>query len=396
MTILLIELETKGHHLSSYLRSIVTELVKNKKKIIFLTTKEIKKNNFYSFFNKYTKIIYINKIKYPLKKNYFSFLKFQITNYKIIKEKFQQIKKKNNIDHIYVNTLDFLDKPLSIFGSPFGDTKFSGLYLNPKFYIQYKSLLNNLVKNKLYIFLFEKLLQINSLSNIFIVDPLCSQFLNKRAKINYQKIKFINELGSSNKIEKFNLSILKCRKILKISKNDFVILIYGFIRKNKSLDELFKVVQYIKTKKPIKILIVGKRDIETQLFLKNTYKKNKKLASMIIDINKFSDDLFEKIVFKASNLTWAGYSKNFYGSSGVYFLSSTNHVPVISSDHGAIGWYSKKYNIGASVDLTNKTKLIKVLNRLMKFNRKIKYDFTKVNSIYNFKNFGFNICKNLK
>ena len=94
MTILLIELETKGHHLSSYLRSIVTELVKNKKKIIFLTTKEIKKNNFYSFFNKYTKIIYINKIKYPLKKNYFSFLKFQITNYKIIKEKFQQIKKK--------------------------------------------------------------------------------------------------------------------------------------------------------------------------------------------------------------------------------------------------------------------------------------------------------------
>jgi hypothetical protein len=36
MTILLIELETKGHHLSSYLRSIVTELVKNKKKITFI------------------------------------------------------------------------------------------------------------------------------------------------------------------------------------------------------------------------------------------------------------------------------------------------------------------------------------------------------------------------
>ena len=43
MSTLLIELETKGHHVSSYLRSIVAALKKREKKIIFLTSKEIKK-----------------------------------------------------------------------------------------------------------------------------------------------------------------------------------------------------------------------------------------------------------------------------------------------------------------------------------------------------------------
>ena len=42
MSTLLIELETKGHHVSSYLRSIVCTKKKGKK-IIFLTSKEIKK-----------------------------------------------------------------------------------------------------------------------------------------------------------------------------------------------------------------------------------------------------------------------------------------------------------------------------------------------------------------
>ena len=44
MNILLIELETKGHHISSYLKSIIDNLQRNKHKVFLLTTKS--KNNF--------------------------------------------------------------------------------------------------------------------------------------------------------------------------------------------------------------------------------------------------------------------------------------------------------------------------------------------------------------
>tara|TARA_B110000483_G_scaffold190766_1_gene226486 strand:- start:119 stop:1309 length:1191 start_codon:yes stop_codon:yes gene_type:complete len=396
MTILLIELETKGHHVSSYLRSIVLDLINKKKKIILLTSRDIKKNAYFSFFEKHTKLIFINKINYPKKNNFFSLIAFQFNNYKIIKKKYDQLRKNEKINHIYINTLDFLDKPLSILGSPFGKTKFSGLYLNPKFYIKYNILFTNLIKSKLYLFLFRKILKINELSNIFMVDPLCVRFLNRTKSYNHKKIIAINDLGSSNKIKNLKLTKSECRKILKISNNNFIILVYGYIRKNKSLDELLNVINHLKTVKPVKILIVGKRDEYIKKYLKRAIHNDRKLASKIIDINRYSDDMFEKIVFKASDLTWTGYTKDFYGSSGVYFLSSINFRPVISSNHGAIGWYSRKYKIGYSIDLTNKKKLINLLNKIINFNKRINYDFNQVNSRHNFKNFGSNICINFK
>lgn len=394
MKILLIELETKGHHVSSYLRSIVESLIEKKQQIFILTTPEIKKYDYFNFFKKNTKIIYTNKIAYPKNKNYISLIKFQFYYYQLIKKKFIEIEKRNKIDFVHINTLDFFDKPLSILGSPFGSTNFSGLYLNPKFYINYKNFFYNLFKKKLYLILFNSILDIKKLSNIFIVDPLCIKFLKKNRK-DYKKVTQINDLGSSNKLIKFNYSKKKCRNLLDIEQNSFVILIYGFIRKNKSLNELFEVINFIKSKEKIKILIVGKRDSETRKFIIEKIKKNKDLNSKIINIDKFADDLLEKIVFKASDLTWTGYTKDFYGSSGVFFLSSINQRPVISSNHGSIGWYSKKFKIGASVDLTNKKKLISKLNYLIKNKNKIKYNFDKVNLIHNIYNFGQTITKKI-
>ena len=91
MTILLIELETKGHHVSSYLRSIVLDLINKKKKIILLTSRDIKKNVYFSFFKKHTKLIFINKINYPIKNNFFSLIAFQFNNYKVIKKNYDQL-----------------------------------------------------------------------------------------------------------------------------------------------------------------------------------------------------------------------------------------------------------------------------------------------------------------
>lgn len=396
MSVLLIELETKGHHISSYLRSIVTRLLKNKTKIIFITTKQIKHNDYYNFFKKNTKLIYISDIKYPKIVNYISLIKFQFENYQVIKKKFNEIKVKYNINFIYINTLDFFDKPLSFLGSPFGKTKFSGLYLNPKFYLNYSNYFKYLVKKKFYLFLFKKILKIQYLSNIFIVDPLCNKFLIKLKESTLDKIIFINDLGSTNKMKKLNYTKNKCRKIFNIDKKDFVILVYGYIRKNKSLSELFGVINNIETKKKIRILIVGERDKKTDEFIKNSINTDKKLASKIINIDKFSNDLDEKIVFKACDLVWTGYTKDFYGSSGVYFLASINYRPVICSNHGSIGWYSKKYKIGYSVDLTNRKKLLNIFTMIINNKKKINYNFKLVNSKHNFIKFGNDIVKKFK
>ena len=51
MSILLVELETSGHHITSYLRSVVNYLSNKNKKIILLTSADIKKKDYYNFFS---------------------------------------------------------------------------------------------------------------------------------------------------------------------------------------------------------------------------------------------------------------------------------------------------------------------------------------------------------
>jgi glycosyltransferase involved in cell wall biosynthesis len=396
MNILLVEMEgIKGHHISSYLRSIVSSLINKKKKIILLTSNEIKKNQFYPFFKKNTKIICVKKINYPSNKTQINFLKFQLQYYNLIKKKFARIAKENKINHVYLNTLDFIDKPLSIYGSPFQNTTFSGLYLMPKFYIPFSMFSLNYLKKIIYGKLFLQLLKIKNLKNIFLVDPLCFNYLKKKHTHTLKKTFFINDLGTANQIRKFKLTKSKCQKILNIKKSKFVILVYGFIRENKSLAELVDAVSVLKERFNIIVLIAGLQDSKIKKFLKEQVQKNKAIRDNFIIINKYIDDRLEKIIFKATDVTWSGYSKKFYGSSGVLFLSSQNKVPVIGSDHGSLGWYLKKFKIGFSTDLTDTKKVTRVLTNLITNKQKIKYNFSEANKNRNFLNFGKSIVQKI-
>ena len=392
MTVLLIELETKGHHISSYVRSIIHSLVNDKKKIILLTTPEVKKNDYYIYLKKNTNIIYTKKLKYPNKKNIISLLRFQFDYYRVIKDQYLKIIKNNEINFVHINTLDFFDKALAIFGSPFGDVKFSGLFLNPKFYKEYK---NNILIKKIYEYLFYKILKIKNLQKIFLVDPLCFHYTKKTTSKNSKKINYLNDLGSGNEIKNFNYTKKKCRKLLGIKQDHYVILVYGYLRENKALNELFNIINLLKNSDKIKILLVGKRDKNTNNYINNKIKSEPNLKNKIININKYANDIFEKVVFKAADLTWTGYKKEFNGSSGVFFLSSLNKRPVITANHGAIGWYSKKFNIGISVDLSDKKKLLNTLNKLISNKNEIKYDFDYVNSKHTFSNFGYIVTKKM-
>ena len=396
MNILLIEMEgIKGHHVSSYLRSVIRVLLTKRIKIFLLTTREIKQNSFYKYIKKNTKIIYVSKVRYPENKNYYNFLKFQIKNYLLIKKIIKKINLKYKIQHIYFNTLDFFDKPLSIFGLPFKNTKCSGIYLNPKFNINDNLWNITNIKKKLYEILFFNILKFENVERIFIIDPITFNYL-KRKKFKFKnKISFIKDIGTANHINKISFTKIECRKMLKIKKKNYVILLYGSIRENKSINELLNAFCSIKNKEDITILVAGlqdedaKKKFNTFFLEKNSFKKN------FVFINKYINDKLEKIIFKASDITWVGYSRNFFGSSGVLFLSSQNYIPAIGSNHGSLGWYLHKYKIGFAGDLTNTGKIVKIFEKHMSKRNKFIFNFEKANKNRNFDNFGQNIVNKL-
>jgi glycosyltransferase involved in cell wall biosynthesis len=382
MKILLIELETKGHHITSYLKSIINDLLINNHKVYLLTTKPENKK-IIDFKNK-VKIFYVKKNENLESKNYFYLLNVQFKNYFKIKKKFNKILKKNQFDLIYLNNVDHFDKILSILGSPFRKIIFFGLFLNPKILHNERFNILNFLKISIYKYLFNRILNIKTLKKIFIINQLCYEQIPKNK---LEKIKLINEIGTLSYKNKILITKNNCKKILGIEKKSFVILVYGAIREEKELIYLINVIKKFYYNYKMKIIIAGQQDAYTKKIL-SEHVHNDVIKKKFLIINKYIDERLEQILFKSSDLVWTGYSKNFSGSSGVFFLSSMNKVPVITSNHGLIYWYNKKYKIGKSTDLRNPNKVRKVIDYFIN-NREINFNenFKKTNNIHNSDNF---------
>lgn len=382
MKILLIELETKGHHITSYLKSIINNLKENNHQIYLLTTNPENKE-IINFKNK-VNIFYIKKNKNIDSNKYFDLFYFQFKNYFKIKKEFEKLNKKYKFDSVYLNNIDHIDKILSIFGSPFCKSFFCGLFLNPKILHYKKFNIFNFIKISIYKYLFKRILDIKTLKKVFIVNPLCyKQISISRLK----KIKLLNEIGTFSYKNKVILTKNNCKKFLNIRKTSFVILVYGAIREEKELIYLINVIKKYYYTYKVKIIIAGQQDdYAKKLLIDNVYNNNVKKNFLII--NKYINERLEQILFKSSDLVWPGYSKNFYGSSGVYFLSSMNKVPVITSNHGLIYWYNKRYKIGKSTDLRSPNKVRKVINYFIKNRRmNLNNEFKRINNIHNSENF---------
>ena len=97
MNILLIELETKGHHISSYLKSIIDNLQRNKRKIYLLSSESENKEVFN--FKKKIKIFFIKKENVN-KINCLHLMILQFRKYFLIKKKFKELTKQYHFDAI--------------------------------------------------------------------------------------------------------------------------------------------------------------------------------------------------------------------------------------------------------------------------------------------------------
>ena len=51
----------------------------------------------------------------------------------------------------------------------------------------------------------------------------------------------------------------------------------------------------------------------TKIYIKNKLKRSKYFRNKVIIINRYIPDKMEHIIFRASDLTWTGYSKDFMG-----------------------------------------------------------------------------------
>ena len=150
-------------------------------------------------------------------KNFISINKSQFKLYFTIKRKIKKLKK---FDLIYLNTFTVFDKAISLFGSPFGNTRFIGLFPTIKFYINKDKGFFSLIKNFINYYLFLRLLKIRTLKKVFVPDPIFLKYSNKNINIKNKIKKSINFFFFEKKKHSTT------RKLSKLKKKDKKIIIY--------------------------------------------------------------------------------------------------------------------------------------------------------------------------
>jgi glycosyltransferase involved in cell wall biosynthesis len=364
MTYLIIEPEHKGHYIVLYIKFIVRLLAKKKNNIIILTTKKTTQHKSFKSLYKEHKNIKIEFIKYIKPRNFssISILIYQIKLFFLIKSAYKKIHNKYEIDHIFFNSLDHFDKALCIFGDPFLNVNFSGIYVNPKFHLKRFNLGIAGRYNYFSEFFFKKLLLISNLKNILTNDRFFIDYANQNKFKNLYKLKFLYEP------REFNYKFSKSYSInaLHLPKNKFYILVYGALKKTKGVNELFSAMnsKYINNK--VSVILAGEQDQYIKTLLTSNISKllikNKKLYVF----EGFKNEKEETILFSASDTVWVAYQKTFPFLSGVLYQAAIKLLPVIASNHGIIGWMNKKYKLGLSVDINVTSLVVKTINKLCK------------------------------
>jgi hypothetical protein len=397
--ILIIETEYEGHYLTGYIKYILRSFVKKKIYITLLTSEsalkrakgafKILKNENVKFSILVIKNAILEQhLKYQKRhnKSQSSLALFfdQINFYFIIKKEFKKINLINNYDHVFVPSIQKIDKAIALFGTPFQNTSFSGIYLDIKFHlrsfgISHKSRLNFFSQ-----IFFKKLLNIENLKSIITNDHLLTKFLKKKNWKNYHKVNFLHDPKETN----FKFKKNNARKTLGLPNKSIFILVYGALIDSKGIFELLSIFENNEVNKNIKIILAGKQFGLTKFLLShNIFVKKLKLNTKLFIYNKWLTEEEEALFFSAVDIVWVGY-KSYSSPSGVLYQAVSKSLPIITSDDGLICHLNKKIKIGISVNIFSPSEIIKAINYVTNKNNllNLKYNIIKFSKISNPKN----------
>lgn len=359
MNILFVETAANGHFVNLYLNLILSQIKSNSKiNISLMVTQKVYENINIDIKKKIENVFFFKEVTQPNKKNFLNLVLYQFKYYYNIKKNFIKYFSSNLPDHVYLNTFDHCDKAISVLGSPFYNISFSGIFTTTKFHLSNFRIGPPYRLNFLYKYLFKRILKLESLKYLFVIDPLLKNFFSKKKEMYYKKLIYTHDAVNTNYPKISNKHILNFKKNFFITKNSFVIIVYGAISSNKSLEELLNALQGKKFKKKIVVIVAGKQEKDISIYLN---KIKKKLTFEIHILNKYITPSLEKKLFSVVDLTWIAYKKN-YGSSGVYYLSAYMKKPALISRTGLIAHLNKTHKIAKRVSYQNPEDIRKLIN----------------------------------
>lgn len=280
--------------------------------------------------------------------------------YKMFAECYAKLPRHERPNYVLVPYLDYCAHAAAIRGSPFGDSPWGGIIMDPIFHLNEMgirapgSLLQRIKKK-----LFFRLLRDKTLRRVFTLDRLLVRYVRETTPGLAKSVCFIPEPVEVRGFQSRD----SARRALGIPAEAMVVLVYGVLDDSKGLDALLRSMQADGFREEVSVLVAGPQTREIRALLASSNAEALRDAGRIYERNGFLYGEDEQEVFSASDIVWVGYRKQ-YISSGVLLQAATAGLPIVGCDEGLIGWLTKNYELGLTVDIANEHEIATAISQL--------------------------------
>ncbi|MFM0161593.1 glycosyltransferase [Paraburkholderia sediminicola] len=239
---------------------------------------------------------------------------------------------------VVVPYVDYFFYGLPFLGSPFGKTPWISITMRSTFHhhkVGIKSP-DRPVVNAIKALLFKRAVRTAGLRTLLTIDPTLPEWSAHHASKHSAAVAYVADPFPDEQAENPVLA----RERLGLDPTQRYLLVYGSITERKGIYELVHALTRLEHAPTL--IVAGEQDAGTRHFMRN-HVRSLTPAPLILD--SFIANDVERDLFSACDAVWLGY-KGHYGMSGVLVQAYRFGKPVIATEDGLIGWFSRRCELG--------------------------------------------------
>jgi len=251
---------------------------------------------------------------------------------------YRLLSRTQSIRLVVVPYADYFFNGLPFLGSPFGKTPWIGITMRSTFHHHQVGIKapDRPVVNAIKAGLFRRAIRTPGLRTLLSIDPTLPEWATLNASKGSAKVAYVADPFPDERAEDPALA----RERLGLDPEQRYLLVYGAITERKGIYELVHAMTRLEHGPTL--IVAGEQDASIRHFMRNHVRS---LTPAPVVLDSFISNDMERDLFSACDAVWLGY-KGHYGMSGVLVQAYRFGKPVIATEDGLIGWFSRRCELG--------------------------------------------------